>query len=209
MTMSDTMNSTRVEARITSLRERKKHQAQAAIEEAALRLFQQQGYEQTSIQDIADAVMMSPRTFFRYFASKEEALFASVRAPLIDGLQTLEEVAPGTSPHEALRTLFSYVASRYQQQHASFLIRFHVAMQTPSIASLYLYGLVETEPAICDALCSRLESATNRNQMRFLVAIYMAAFRVSIEEWLEHEASDDLVPLLHDHMDCISSLPPS
>ncbi len=53
-----------------SLRARKKRLAQATIEETALRLFQQQGYEQTSIQDIADAVMMSSRTFFRYFASK-------------------------------------------------------------------------------------------------------------------------------------------
>src|SRR5205085_8923902 len=55
-----------------SLRERKKRLAQATIEEAALRLFQQKGYEQTSIQDIADAVMMSTRTFFRYFARSEE-----------------------------------------------------------------------------------------------------------------------------------------
>jgi len=57
-----------------SLRERKKRLAQATIEETALRLFQQQGYEQTSIQDIANAVMMSSRTFFRYFASKEDVL---------------------------------------------------------------------------------------------------------------------------------------
>ena len=63
-----------------SLRERKKRLAQTTIEEAALRLFQQKGYEQTSIQDIADAVMMSSRTFFRYFASKEEVLFAPMRA---------------------------------------------------------------------------------------------------------------------------------
>ncbi len=53
------------DAQPVSLRERKKRLAQATIEETALRLFQQRGYEQTSIQDIADAVMMSPRTFFR------------------------------------------------------------------------------------------------------------------------------------------------
>jgi len=61
-----------------SLQEHKKRQAQAVIEETALRLFQQQGYEHTSIQDIADAVKMSPRTFFRYFASKEEVLLGPI-----------------------------------------------------------------------------------------------------------------------------------
>lgn len=207
--MNDTTRSTQVETHTTGLRERKKHLAQAAIEEAALRLFQQRGYEHTSIQDIADAVMMSPRTFFRYFAGKEDVLFASVRAPLIEGLATLERMEPGTSAHGALRALFSYVATRYQQQQASFVVRFHVAMQTPSIASLYLYGLAVTEPAICDALCSRLESATNRNEIRFLVAIYMAALRVSVEEWLEQEGSSDLATLLRDHMDRISSLSPA
>ncbi len=207
--MSDIITSTEIETHTTSLRERKKHLAQAAIEEAALRLFQQQGYEHTSIQDIADAVMMSPRTFFRYFAGKEEVLFAPVRAPLIEGLRTLEQVAPGTSPHDALRALFSYVASNYQQQQASFVIRFHVAMQTPSIASLYLYGLAVTEPAICDALCSRLESATNRNEIRFMVAIYMAVLRVSVEEWLEQDGSSDLASLLRDHVDRLSSLSPA
>ena len=57
-----------------SLRERQKWLAQSTIEETALRLFLRQGYEHTSIQDIADAVKMSPRTFFRYFASKDEVL---------------------------------------------------------------------------------------------------------------------------------------
>src|SRR5581483_12247937 len=104
-----------------SLRERKKRLAQATIEETALRLFQQQGYERTSIQDIADAVMMSSRTFFRYFASKEEVLFAPLRAVLSEGLQLLQQIAPTESPHAALRATVMLLASLQQQQRASFL----------------------------------------------------------------------------------------
>ena len=92
--MNDKISSPRDEAQPMSLRERKKRLAQATIEETALQLFQQRGYEHTSIQDIADAVMMSSRTFFRYFASKEEILLGPMRAVLSDGIRALQGVAP-------------------------------------------------------------------------------------------------------------------
>jgi AcrR family transcriptional regulator len=190
-----------------SLRERKKRLAQATIEEAALRLFEQKGYEQTSIQDIADAVMMSPRTFFRYFSSKEEVLFEPLHMVQREGLRLLQQVVPTESPHAALRSTFEHLASLYQQQQrASFMLRYQVATQTQSVASIYLYVLMETEPAMCDALCSRLEAAMKRDEVRFLVAIYMTALRVALNVWLEQEAQGDLVSLLGEYLDAISSL---
>lgn len=204
--MNDTLSAQHDEKQPMSLRERKKRLAQATIEETALRLFQQRGYEHTSIQDIADAVMMSSRTFFRYFASKEDVLLEPMHTIQSDGLRFLQRVAPKESPHTVLRATVEYLASLYQQQRASFLTRYQVVMQIPSLASLYLYALMETEPAICDALCSHLETATNRNKLRFLVAIYMAALRVALEEWLEQEAQGDLVSLLRGYLDDFSSL---
>ncbi len=204
--MNDMKSSSHDGSQPMSLRERKKRLAQATIEETALRLFQQRGYEQTSIQDIADAVMMSSRTFFRYFASKEEVLLGPMHTIQSDGIRFLQRTAPTESPHAALRTTFEYLASQYQQQRASFLTRYQVVMQIPSIASIYLYALMETEPAICNALYEHLEAATNRNEIRFLVAIYMAALRVALEEWLENEAQGDLVSLLREYLDYFSSL---
>src|SRR5438270_11167672 len=104
--MNDILSSPQSESQPISLRERKKRLAQATIEEAALRLFQQQGYEHTSIQDIADAVMMSPRTFFRYFASKEEVLFGPMHAIQSDGIRFLQQVASTESPNAALSAIF-------------------------------------------------------------------------------------------------------
>lgn len=204
--MNDTIPSQDDAVQPMSLRERKKRLVQTTIEETALRLFQQQGYEQTSIQDIADAIMMSTRTFFRYFASKEEVLFGPMYATLKDGIRSLQHIAPTESPHAALRATFLHLASLYQQQRASFLIRYQVAVQTPSIASVYLYALMEKETEMCDALCSHLEGATNYNEMRVLVGIYMTAFRVAVMVWLEHEAQADLVSLLHEHLNYCSSL---
>lgn len=188
------------------LRERKKRLAQATIEETALRLFQQHGYDQTSIQDIADAVMMSPRTFFRYFASKEDILFAPTQAIVNDGIRYIQSVPPTEKPLSALTATFLYIASQYDERKDTFMIRYQVAKETPQLASLYLYSLVSMESAICDALCARLETATSRRDMHFLVAICMAALRVAFETWLEQGASGDIVALVRENLERLSSL---
>src|SRR6516162_10318903 len=98
-----------------SLRERQRWVAQSTIEETALRLFLQQGYEHTSIQDIADSVKMSPRTFFRYFASKDEVLLGPMRAAQQEELIALQSMAPTLTPHAALRAMLMLQARRYEE----------------------------------------------------------------------------------------------
>jgi AcrR family transcriptional regulator len=194
-----------------SLRERQKWVAQSAIEETALRLFLQQGYEHTSIQDIASAVKMSPRTFFRYFASKDEVLLGPMRVAQQEALIALQRMMPTSTPHAALRAMLMLLARRYQEQRDRFVLRYQVVLESPSIAALFLFTFVEAEPAISQALYTHLEAATDRNEIRFLVALHMAALRVAIEEWLEHEANaerqEDLISILSHQLDYLSSLP--
>jgi AcrR family transcriptional regulator len=206
--------SPQVEATALSLRERQKWLAQSTIEETALRLFLQQGYEHTSIQDIADAVKMSPRTFFRYFASKDEVLLGPMRTAQQEALRALQGVPPASTPHAALRVMLTSLARRYDEQRDRFALRYQVVMQSPSIASLFLFTFVEAEPVISQALRAHLEAATDRNEIRFLVALHMAALRVAIEQWLEpddnpdddHEKRADLTSLLSQNLDQLSPL---
>ena len=59
----------------SGLRQRKKDSSRRAIEDAAWELFAEQGYEETSINDIAERANVAPRTFFRYFPTKEAVMY--------------------------------------------------------------------------------------------------------------------------------------
>ncbi|MGW0772064.1 TetR family transcriptional regulator [Streptomyces sp. NPDC002835] len=87
----------------TGLRARKKQRTRDALVRVALELFTTQGYEQTTVDEIADAVEVSQRTFFRYFASKEEAAFAVQEVVESHYVAALRGRPAAEAPLEALR----------------------------------------------------------------------------------------------------------
>jgi len=84
-----------------SLRERKKLKTHLAIQGEAMRLFREQGYEGTTVEQIADAAEVSHTTFFRYFGSKQDVVLHDALDPL--AFAALEEQPAGLTPIEALR----------------------------------------------------------------------------------------------------------
>ena len=83
------------------LRERKKLKTRLAIQEHALRLFEQRGYERTTVEQIAEAAEISPSTFFRYFPSKEDVVLFDALDPWL--IESFRRQPPELTPIAALR----------------------------------------------------------------------------------------------------------
>src|SRR5579859_2410036 len=86
---------------MSGLRERKKARTRAAIREHALRLFREQGYDATTVEQIADAAEVSPSTFFRYFPTKEDVVLQDDMEAL--WVEALRAQPPELSPIAAIR----------------------------------------------------------------------------------------------------------
>ncbi|WP_236791327.1 TetR/AcrR family transcriptional regulator [Amycolatopsis sp. GM8] len=95
-----------------SLRARKRARTRQALLDAATELFERQGYDETTIADIAAAAEIGSRTFFSYFASKEELLFPESDARVQATLDAIATRAPGEGPAEVLLRALRTVGER-------------------------------------------------------------------------------------------------
>src|SRR5215470_11593484 len=87
-------------------RQRKKQLTRDALLQAAIELFDAKGYEHTTVREITDAVDVSERTFFRYFASKEDVALSFVRDATGALLRALAERPAEETPLTAMRNAF-------------------------------------------------------------------------------------------------------
>src|SRR3954447_25415107 len=96
-----------------SLRERKKLKTRRTIQEHALRLFAEQGYDATTIEQIAEAAEVSPSTFFRYFPTKEDVVLTDDYDPLI--VAAIRAQPPGMPVVEAVLLGMQQVFDRFTE----------------------------------------------------------------------------------------------
>ncbi|PRX03910.1 UNVERIFIED_ORG: TetR family transcriptional regulator [Actinomadura viridilutea] len=135
------------------LRERKKRRTRRAIASAALRLFAERGYEETTIADIADAADVSPRTFFGYFPSKEDVVFAEVDDRLAEVRERLARRVPGETPLETVRRATADVIDALAAEHGDYgAVQVRLILERPGLRARALQRLTDTQQELAELL---------------------------------------------------------
>jgi AcrR family transcriptional regulator len=154
-------------ARPAGLRERKKARTRAAIREHALRLFREQGYYATTIEQIADAAEVSPATFFRYFPTKEDVVLQDDFDVI--SLEALAAQPPGLGPIAAFRAAATaMLASLSEDDLERFRETTELTMQIPEIRARSIDEFARTINQIAEAIALRTGRSTADFEVRTL-----------------------------------------
>jgi AcrR family transcriptional regulator len=179
----------------TSLRHRKKHQTRRAIQAEALRLFAEKGFQATTVEEIASAADVAPRTFFRYFPTKDEVVFWSEYQP---ALADFVAARPAGEPAvEALRRgIVDGLAVFYGQDRDRLLERITLAYRTPALHPRLRQQQAAAADGMAEILAARLGAAAGDLEVRAFAAAITSALWVAVEEWQAHDGDGDLGALI-------------
>jgi AcrR family transcriptional regulator len=197
-----------------SLRERKKAKTRKVLADTATELFAEQGFDHTTVEEIAEACDVSPRTFFRYFASKEDVLFAVGDERLRQLLEAIASRPSGEAPLGSMREAALSLVPEYTSERARLITRKRIIAETQTLRSRGLERQLGWEDAVTDALGQRITDAGPAGiELRLVASVTTATLRAALHTWLE--AGGDLATLIDDAFDRLSrglepsSTPPS
>ncbi|MEV0643339.1 TetR family transcriptional regulator [Streptomyces sp. NPDC050619] len=172
------------------LRALKKQRTRDALLRAALELFTTRGYEQTTVDDIADAVEVSQRTFFRYFANKEEAALALQEIAETRFIEALRTRPAHEAPLEALRqavlegwdTITEAIESIVPVE--VYLRMYRVVESTPVLLAAHLWRSAKSEERVARLLAEREGLDMDADpRPRLMVAVFGGVIRVTERQW--------------------------
>ncbi|WP_327314739.1 TetR family transcriptional regulator [Streptomyces sp. NBC_01235] len=173
-----------------TLRERKKQRTRDALLRVAVELFTSQGYEETTVDEIAEAVDVSQRTFFRYFSGKEEAALALVEMTVARFVEAVRERPPHEAPLEALRQAVVdgwYAINDVVESVVpvtTYLRLYRVIESTPVLLAAHLRRSVEVEETLSRVIAEREGLDVDADpRPRLAVAVFSGVMRVTERQW--------------------------
>lgn len=138
------------------LRERKKRRTRRNLVEAALRLFDEQGYERTSVAEIAAAAEVSTKTFFNYFPSKEAVIFADADFRAQTAVAVIHDRRPGEPLSElvvrVVQTLVERTLAQGLLSEELIPIRTRLTLTVPSLQARALHTMFDVQRQVAEAL---------------------------------------------------------
>src|SRR5690349_327803 len=177
------------------LRERKKQKTRWTIQEHALRLFAEQGYDATTVEQIAAAAEISPSTFFRYFPTKEDVVIQDEYDPL---LATMLERAPAElSPVGALRHTINVAFGEIDQADlAKVEERMRLILAVPALRARTLENLTETVATLAEPLARRVGRDPDDYAVRSLAGALIGQVLVATQAWIDGADGKSFIELV-------------
>jgi AcrR family transcriptional regulator len=184
-----TMSEAPAAERPVGLRERKKARTRAAIREHALRLFREQGYHETTVEQIAEAAEVSPSTFFRYFPTKEDVVLQDDFDVL--GTEAFEAQPAELSPVAAFRAAAAQMlATLTPEELARFRETTELALTVPEVRARAMDEFARTIDEIAAAVARRTGRAPDDFAVRNVAGAVIGVIMSATMPWAEAPSDD-------------------
>ena len=183
------------------LRERKKQKTREAIQREAMRLFQENGYEETTIEQIAAAVEISPSTFFNYFPSKEDVVLYDAYDPMI---ATLIATRPADEPLSlAIRAVMTAIGTALEKDRDVVYARSRLVVEVPDLRARVWEELERAQAFLGAVVAARTGRDPEDFEIRVVMMSLVAAMMEATREWVRHDGKEDLSGLLSRAFDLV------
>jgi AcrR family transcriptional regulator len=188
------------------LRERKKQKTRWAIQAHALRLFSEQGYDATTIEQIAEAAEISPSTFFRYFKTKEDVVMQDRYDDLM--VAAIRTAPPGLSPIETMRlALIGSFAQIGPDEVEQVLQRARLSFSVPALRMRSLDSMLSAIDVLAAPLAERLGRPADDFRVQAFVGACVGAIMNAATTWVTTSGDVDILTLLDEALSVIADGP--
>jgi AcrR family transcriptional regulator len=175
-----------------------KPDALGRLVQAALELFVEQGFDQTTTAQIAERAGLTERTFFRYFADKREVLFWGAHAleELVD--KAVADAPAAMSPIDAVAAALEAAGALLQERHQLARRRQSIIAANAELRERELIKLASLSSAIARALRRR---GVGEPRASLTAEAGIVVFRIAFERWVDDAQERDLPRLIRDSLE--------
>ncbi len=172
--------------------------ARGRLEQAALALYGERGFEQTTVAEIAARAGLTERTFFRHFADKREVLFAGAAALRELLVRAVADAPDSAAPIDAVGAALGAAGALLQQRRGYARQRQAVIAANPELRERELIKLASLASALAGTLRGR---GVTDPAASLTAEAGMAAFRIAFESWVTETSQPDLPQLIRESLD--------